>query len=98
MLAIEFPTQAIADFCQRHHIRRLSVFGSVLRDDFSPDSDIDILVEFEQKAEVDLFEFSGMRLELMELLGRQVDLVTPAALKSLIKDVIQESRMVVYEV
>jgi hypothetical protein len=95
---IDLPTHKIADFCLRHHIRELALFGSVLRDDFGPESDIDILVEFEPAAEIDLFEFSGMRLELMELLGRPVDLVTPTALKPLIKDTILKSRSVVYAV
>ena len=95
---IDLPQRQIADFCRRHHIRELALFGSVLRDDFGPESDIDILVEFEPTAEIDLFEYSGMRLELMELLGRPVDLVTPSGLKPLIKDSILESRSVIYAV
>lgn len=95
---IQIPFDKIAAFCRRHHIRKLSLFGSILRADFSPHSDIDILVEFEPTAQVDLFEFSGMRLELMELLDRPVDLVTPTALKPLIKEAILESRKVFYEV
>jgi predicted nucleotidyltransferase len=95
---IQIPADKIAAFCRQHHVRKLSLFGSVLRDDFNPHSDIDILVEFEPTAQIDLFEFSGMRLELMELLDRPVDLVTPTALKPLIKDDILKSRKVVYEV
>jgi hypothetical protein len=51
----------IADFCRRHSIRRLSLFGSVLRDDFRPESDVDVLIEFEEGARVGLFEFLEMR-------------------------------------
>jgi predicted nucleotidyltransferase len=73
------PDKIIADFCKRHHINRLAVFGSALRDDFSPDSDIDILVEF-QKGFTPGFAFFRMQDELSELLGHKVDLQTPAFL------------------
>lgn len=73
---IEIPKELIADFCRRHHIRRLSLFGSVLRDDFCSDSDIDVLVEFEA-GHVPGFAFFGMEEELSEILGRKVDLNTP---------------------
>jgi predicted nucleotidyltransferase len=63
-------------FCRRHHIRRLSLFGSVLRDDFRPDSDVDVLVEFET-GYVPGLAFFGMEEELSEILGRKVDLNTP---------------------
>ena len=61
----------IASFCQRNHIKDLSLFGSATRNDFGPDSDVNVLVEFEPDAEIDLIQFSGMRLELMELFGRE---------------------------
>jgi predicted nucleotidyltransferase len=60
---IEIPREALADFCRRHHIRKLSLFGSVLRDDFRPDSDVDVLVEFEPGEAPDFFEYVGMELE-----------------------------------
>lgn len=66
----------LADFCRRHHIRRLAFFGSVLRDDFRPDSDVDVLVEFEP-GHVPGLAFFGMELELSAILGRRVDLNTP---------------------
>ncbi|MBI4202934.1 MAG: nucleotidyltransferase family protein [Chloroflexi bacterium] len=66
----------LADFCRRHHIRKLALFGSVLREDFRPDSDIDVLVEFEAGHTPGLAFFS-MQDELSELLGRKVDLNTP---------------------
>ena len=70
----------LSDFCRRHRIRRLSLFGSALRDDFHPESDLDLLVEFEQDAMVGLFGLSAIQNELSDLLGRQVDLRTPAEL------------------
>ncbi|MDP6545464.1 MAG: nucleotidyltransferase family protein [Phycisphaerae bacterium] len=72
---IEIPKDKIADFCRLNHIRRLALFGSVLRDDFQPDSDIDVLVEFEPGTRVGL-RFFRMELELREILGRKVDLNT----------------------
>ena len=76
---IDLPETAIAEFCKRHHIRKLSLFGSVLRDDFGPDSDIDVLVEFEP-GRVPGFAFFAMEEELSGLLGRRVDLNTPGFL------------------
>ena len=71
---IEIPRDEIADFCRRHRIRSLSLFGSVLREDFRPDSDADVLVEFESDAQVGFIALSRMRRELAELLQRPVDL------------------------
>lgn len=68
--------QAIADFCQRWHIIEFAVFGSVLRDDFNEDSDIDVLVTFDDNAIPGLFTFIQMAEELEKLLGREVDLLT----------------------
>ncbi len=65
----------IAEFCQRNHIRRLALYGSVLRDDFTPESDVDVLVEFEPDARVGL-SFFTMQDELSDMLGRQVDMNT----------------------
>ncbi len=78
--SIAIDHQAIADFCRGHHIRKLSLFGSALSEDFNLDSDIDLLVEFEPKAIVDLFSLVEMESELSSLLGRKVDLRTPAEL------------------
>jgi predicted nucleotidyltransferase len=72
--------EVIADFCRRHRIRRLSLFGSVLREDFRPESDVDVLVEFEPEGVPSFFELVGMKEELIGLLGRDVDLKTPKAL------------------
>jgi predicted nucleotidyltransferase len=76
---IKIPNDKIAEFCERNHIRRLSLFGSVLRDDFTPESDVDILVEFEPN-HVPGFAFITMQDELSDLVGRKVDLHTAAFL------------------
>ena len=73
---IHMPEDAVAEFCRRHHIHRLAVFGSVLRDDFRPDSDIDVLVEFEPGQRIGLIGLGGLATELSELLGYEVDLNT----------------------
>lgn len=75
-LRIEVPTVKLVEFCQSHHIRRLAFFGSVLREDFRPDSDVDVLVEFEA-GQVPGLDFFAMQDELSLLLGRRVDLNTP---------------------
>ena len=75
MLRMSVPRDRIAEFCRRHHVRRLAFFGSVLRDDFRPASDVDVLVEFEPGHTPGL-AFFGMEIELSEILGRKVDLNT----------------------
>lgn len=82
---IEVPQQLIEDFCRRHRIRRLSLFGSVLRDDFRPDSDVDVLVEFEPGFAPGL-AFFGMEEELSGILRRKVDLNTPGFLSRHFRD------------
>lgn len=76
---------ALADLCRRHHIRRLSLFGSVLRPDFSENSDVDMLVEFEP-GHIPGFGFFSIQEELSELIGRKVDLNTPQFLSSYFRD------------
>ncbi len=76
--AIDLPRDKIAEFCRAHHIRRLAVFGSALRSDFRPDSDVDILVEFDPNHIPSLFGMARLERELSALLGgRKVDLRTP---------------------
>ena len=77
---IEISKGTLDDFCRRRLIRKLSLFGSVLRDDFGPQSDVDVLVEFEPGATVGYFELADMESELSELLGRKADIRTPAEL------------------
>ncbi len=74
---IGLPKEKIAEFCKRNHIRKLSLFGSVLHGDFRPDSDIDLLVEFDPDHIPGLIRLAGMEIELSEILGRKVDLRTP---------------------
>ena len=76
MPRIEVDKQQIARFCRRNRIRRLALFGSVLRDDFGPESDVDVLVEFED-GHVPGLAFFTMQAELSNILGRKVDLNTP---------------------
>lgn len=73
---IELPQKKIAEFCRKHHIRKLSVFGSALRNDFTPESDIDILVEFEAPYMPGFIRLAEMEIELGDMLGRKVDLRT----------------------
>ncbi len=86
----------LAVFCRRHHVRRLSLFGSALRDDFGPESDLDILVEFEP-GHTPGFAFFGMQDELSELFGRKVDLNTPAFLNRYFRQDVLKSAQVQYE-
>jgi len=74
-IGIEVSKERIAAFCRQNHIRSLSFFGSVLRDDFRPDSDVDVMVEFEPGQEPGLMEIVAMEMELSEILGHKVDLV-----------------------
>jgi len=71
---INFPEDQLAAFCDQHRVSRLSLFGSILRDDFSPDSDVDILIEFEPGVRMGLFKFMGLAMELEKIVGRKVDL------------------------
>jgi predicted nucleotidyltransferase len=94
---VEIPGDKIADFCRRHHIRKLSLFGSILRDDFRPNSDVDVLVEFEL-GHVPGLALIRMQDELSELLGGYpVDLVTPKFLNYRIRDRVLAEAKPVYE-
>jgi predicted nucleotidyltransferase len=73
---IQIDRDQIAEFCRKHHIKRLALFGSVLREDFGPDSDVDVLVEFEEGHVPGLVRLAGMERELGVLLGRQTDIRT----------------------
>jgi len=93
---IDIPGEKIAEFCRRNHIRRLALFGSVLRDDFRPDSDVDVLVEFEPGMTPGLAFFS-MQDELSELLGRPADLYTPQCLSRYFRDEVLREAAVQYD-
>jgi hypothetical protein len=92
---VRFPRASLAEFCRRHHIRRLALFGSVLRDDFRPDSDVDVLVEFEA-GHVPGFDFAGMEMELTALIGRKVDLRTPGEFSAKSREHIVATSVVQY--
>ena len=79
---IMIPQEEVAAFCQRWRVVELALFGSVLRDDFGPDSDVDVLVRFESEQTPGLFGIVRMEQELSELLGRQVDVVTRGAVEN----------------
>lgn len=76
-LPITIEHERISEFCRRNQIRRFSFFGSVLRDDFGPESDVDVLVEFAAGASIGYVGMARMERELEEMLGRPVDLRTP---------------------
>ena len=87
MANISVDKKSIAAFCKKHGIRRLAIFGSALRSDFRPESDIDILVEFEPERIPTLFDIAGMEQELSRLFGgRTVDLRTPEDLSRYFRD------------
>lgn len=90
------PREEIADFCRRNHIRRLALFGSVLRDDFGPESDIDVLVEFQPGHRLG-FAFFTMQEELAQLLGRKVDLNTKEDLSRYFRDEVARTAEPIYE-
>ncbi len=93
---ISIDRDAIAAFCRRHHIARLALFGSVLRDDFRVDSDVDVLVEF-QPGHVPGLDFITIERELSQLLqGRRVDMVTPKFLNARIRDQVLTSAEPLY--
>lgn len=79
---INVPKEQLVDYCRRNQIRTLSLFGSVLREDFRADSDIDVLVEFEAAAKPSLFDLIRIGEDLTALLGRKVDLVEKAGLRN----------------
>jgi uncharacterized protein len=96
-LPLEFPREQIEAFCIRNHIRKLSLFGSVLTPRFRPSSDIDVLVEFEPGRGFGLFALAEMELELSDLLGRKVDLREPEEISKYFRDKVLASAVVQYE-
>jgi hypothetical protein len=94
---VQIPQDRIAEFCKRYRVRSLALFGSVLRDDFRPDSDVDVLVEFEPHSGTTLFDLVHMQDELEKLFGRKVDVVDAAALRNPFRrHEILKTRQVVY--
>jgi uncharacterized protein len=94
-IRIQIPKERITDFCRQHHIRKLAIFGSALRDDFGPDSDVDVLVEFEP-GHVPGLAFFGIEQELSAILGRKVDLNTAGFLSPEIREIVLKEAEVQY--
>jgi predicted nucleotidyltransferase len=95
-LSIDIPQKEIEAFCRRNHIRRLAIFGSSLRDDLRPDSDVDVLVEFDPD-HIPGLAFFAMQQELSQILGRPVDLNTPNFVSSYFRQQVQDEAAVVYD-
>ena len=93
---IHVPQEKIEAFCRTHSVARLSLFGSVLREDFGPESDIDILIEFPPGQTPSLLDLGGMLLELQEMFGREVDLKTPGFLSQYIHQRVQQEARTLY--
>ena len=93
---LNIPKEEIKRFCRKHHIRRLSLFGSALRDDFTEESDLDILVEFQSGYVVGFLRMAGIETELSTILKRKVDLRTPAELSRYFRQEVLDSAEVQY--
>jgi uncharacterized protein len=90
---IEFSPEKIAEFCRRHRIRRMTLFGSILRGDFTPESDVDVLEELDPEAHIGLLTFVGIQEELGDMIGHRVDLNTPECLsRHFREEVLQEAK------
>ena len=95
-IPVEIPIEALAAFCERNHIRKLSLFGSVLTPRFRPDSDVDFLVEFETGKGPGLLGLAGMEIELSEIVGHKVDLRTPRDLSRFFREEVLASAVPQY--
>lgn len=93
---INIPADQIAEFCKRNHIVKLSLFGSVLRDDFSPESDVDVMVEFDPAHVPGLIRLAGMEIELSKILGRKADMNAPQDLSRYFRDKVLAQAKVQY--
>ena len=93
---LDIPKDKIAEFCKKNHIRKLSLFGSALRDDFKPDSDVDVLVEFEPDHIPGFITLAGMEIELGEMMGRKVDLRTAQDLSPYFRQEVIDSAEIQY--
>ena len=93
---VEIPSDRLEELCRRYQVRELSLFGSALREDFGPGSDLDLLVEFEPSAQVGFLALAKVQRELSVLLGRRVDLVPKSGLKSRIRQSVLDGAKVIY--
>jgi len=94
---LTIPREPLADFCRRHRIRKLALFGSALRQDFQPESDVDMSVEFEPGTRMGLIRLAGLELELGEIIGRKVDLNTAGCLSPYFRERVLSEAEIQYE-
>ncbi len=95
-VAIDLPLEAIRTYCKTQPIQRLYVFGSAARNELTPESDIDLLVEYEPEARVSLFDIGGHLMDFQDIVGRRVDLVTPKGLCPYIRDEVLDDARQIY--
>lgn len=95
-LPITIDFNKINDFCKRNYIKKLSLFGSVLRKDFKSNSDVDFLVFFDPEKTPGYLTLSGMEIQLSDIIGRQADLRTPAELSRYFRDQVLQEALVIY--
>ena len=95
-LPIQIDREQIAVFCRKHHLTMLALFGSVLTDRFGPDSDVDVLFEYDPEHVPSLFDIVGMETELSEILGRKADMRTPRDLSRYFRDEVVRTAQVQY--
>ena len=93
---VPISEEQISEFCQRNHIRKLSLFGSVLRDDFNADSDVDVLVEYEPGVPITLLDVAGQEIELSEILKRKVDVRTAQDLSRYFRQQVVETAHTIF--
>jgi len=93
---VDIPEDQLRAFCQRHGVARLALFGSILRDDFGPESDVDILVEFLPNVRYSLLDLGGMWMELRVMIGRDIDLKTPKDLSRYFRDEVVREAQTLY--
>lgn len=94
---IQIPHEAVADFCERHGIQKLSLFGSAVRADFQPGSDVDVLIEFRPDRGAGLLGLARMEAELAGLLGRRVDLNTLGSLSPYFADEVRRQAVMIHD-
>ena len=93
---IDIPQERLAEFCRKNGIQKLSLFGSVLSDNFGPDSDVDVLVEFKTGTRIGLIRLTRLEFELSEIIGRKVDLNTPGFISNYFRSDVMAEREIQY--
>lgn len=96
-VCVDLPEERIREYCASQPIRRLSVFGSAVRNELTPESDIDLLVEYMPDARVSYFDMGRHLLEFMEIVGREVDLCTPKSISRYFRQNVLNSALPIYE-